>query len=135
MDVVITTKKESITPTELLNLYESVGWLNSNQHTISLSMILNCAGILAARDNNDKLIGFVKVLSDGEYYTQLAEIIVHPNYQRQGIGKQLMNEVQKIWGDTPIFIMTSAETITFFEKCGYIQQDSMSTMSKWFRKK
>ena len=40
--------------------------------------------------DGDKLVGCVRVLSDGYFFGTISEILVLPDYQRQGIGKRLM---------------------------------------------
>jgi ribosomal protein S18 acetylase RimI-like enzyme len=39
----------------------------------------------------DKLVGTVRVLSDGYFFGTIPEILVDPAYQRRGIGRRLMD--------------------------------------------
>jgi GNAT superfamily N-acetyltransferase len=41
--------------------------------------------------DNERLVGTVRVLTDGHFFATIPEILVLPEYQRQGIGRELMH--------------------------------------------
>src|SRR6185503_289948 len=41
--------------------------------------------------DGDRLVGVVRVLTDGYFFATVPEILVDPDYQRQGIGRELMS--------------------------------------------
>jgi len=41
--------------------------------------------------DNDRLVGAVRVLTDGYFVATVPEILVDPDYQRRGIGRELMS--------------------------------------------
>jgi len=43
--------------------------------------------------NGEKLVGFVRCVGDGEHILLVQDLIVHPEYQRQGIGTALFRTV------------------------------------------
>ena len=47
--------------------------------------------IIACRDNNH-IVGCARIFWDKGYIAYLADVMVIPEYQRQGIGKQLVSE-------------------------------------------
>lgn len=40
--------------------------------------------------DHEKIIAFGRVVGDGRYYAMLADIVVDPDYQKQGLGKYLV---------------------------------------------
>ena len=44
---------------------------------------------ITAYDNN-KLVGCLRILSDGYYFGTITELLVLPQYQKQGIGSKLL---------------------------------------------
>ena len=40
--------------------------------------------------DGDRLIGVARLLSDGEYYAAIYDVVILPDYQRRGIGTALM---------------------------------------------
>ena len=68
--------------------------------------------------DGDKLVGCVRILSDGYFFGTISEILVDPAYQRQGIGRRLMDLA---WEHSPTSLFLGAQPGNegFFEKMGY----------------
>lgn len=68
--------------------------------------------------DGDKLIGIARILTDGFLAASLAEIAVDPDYQRRGVGRELMN---RAFNATPRGTLTATAPIAlapFFERIG-----------------
>lgn len=72
---------------------------------------------LTARDAG-RLIGCVRILTDGYFFGTIPEILVDPVYQRRGIGRTLM---ERAWERSPTSLVFGAQpgNEPFFEKLGY----------------
>jgi ribosomal protein S18 acetylase RimI-like enzyme len=68
--------------------------------------------------DGDNLVGCVRILSDGYFFGTIPEILVDPEYQRKGIGRQLM---ELAWEHSPtsLFIGAQPGNEGFFEQLGY----------------
>ena len=86
-----TYQEESDIPrAELLSLYESVGWTVYTANPENLERaVQNSSFVLAARSNN-QLVGLARVLSDDVSIMYLQDILVSPMYQRNGVGRELL---------------------------------------------
>lgn len=67
--------------------------------------------------DNDKLVGCVRILTDGYYFGTITEILVLPDYQRKGIGKELMKRVKEI-SPSRLFFGAQKEAEEFYNKIG-----------------
>ena len=65
-----------------------------------------------------KLVGCVRVLSDGYFFGTITEILVLPDYQKRGIGKALM-ELAFETSPTSLFFGAQPEAVGFYERIGY----------------
>lgn len=77
---------------QLLALYESVGWnayTNEQRRSELQKAVLNSTYVVSAW-YGDTLIGLARGLSDDSSIFFLQDILVRPDFQRQGIGKQLL---------------------------------------------
>ena len=76
----------------------------------ALSKTLN----ITAYDNK-KLVGCLRILSDGYYFGTITELLVLPQYQKQGIGSKLL---QLAKDNTPTLLYFGAQpgVETFYEK-------------------
>ena len=57
-------------------------------------MIDNADVIITAWDD-DKLVGLARTLTDYSYVAYLADLAVHANYQKQGIGRNLIEKTKE----------------------------------------
>jgi len=82
---------------QVLQLYNSVGWTNYTSNPSLLeAAIRHSLKVLAAFDE-DKLIGLVRVVGDGYSIIYIQDIIVSPEYQRNGIGRLLVREIDNLY--------------------------------------
>jgi len=77
--------------------------------------------------DGDKLVGCVRVLSDGYFFGTVSEILVLPDYQRQGIGRQLMDLAFET-SPTSLFFGAQPNAAGFYERLGY--EKSIQSFSK-----
>src|SRR6266481_2818508 len=68
-------------------------------------MLRNADVIVAARENG-KLVGISRAITDFSYCCYLSDLAVDVAYQRQGVGKRLVDETHKAAGwDTSLFLV------------------------------
>lgn len=65
-----------------------------------------------------RLVGVVRVLSDGYTFSTVADILVDPEYQRLGIGRALMQRALAAAPNARLAIEAQPECIQFFESIG-----------------
>ena len=68
--------------------------------------------------HRQSLIGCVRILSDGYFFGTVPEVLVDPQFQRQGIGTRLM-EMALEASPTGLFFGAQPGNEPFFEKLGY----------------
>ena len=107
---------------EILNLYQSVGWLNYvNQPEMLKNAYANSLNIFGAYEN-EKLLGIIRVVGDGYSIVFIQDIIVLPEYQRQGIGTALLKRVldtyEHVYQKT-LLTDNTERTIRFYKSLGF----------------
>ena len=65
-----------------------------------------------------RLVGAVRVLSDGYTFSAIADILVDPEYQRLGIGRKLMQYALEAAPDARLLIDAPPQSVSFFEHVG-----------------
>jgi GNAT superfamily N-acetyltransferase len=65
-----------------------------------------------------RLVGVVRVLTDGYFFATVPEVLVDPEYQRQGIGRELMHRALAAAPRGTLFFGAQAQSVGFFEKLG-----------------
>ena len=108
---------------EIFPLYGAVGWTN---YTTNPTMLKNALEhslfLISARDEDGKLVGFLRAVGDGYSIVYIQDIIVLPEYQRQGIGTQLLRQTLEHFKEVYQIILTTdseLKTIAFYESNGF----------------
>jgi predicted N-acetyltransferase YhbS len=73
--------------------------------------------IVTARDN-EKLVGVSRSMTDFLYCTYLSDLAVHANYQKQGIGKELIKQTKLATPKAKLILVSAPKAIDFYPKIG-----------------
>ena len=116
-------KNDTISFEGILPLYEAVGWTN---YTTNPTMLKNALEhslfLISARNEDGKLIGFLRAVGDGYSIVYIQDIIVLPEYHRQGIGTQLLRQTMEHFKEVYQTILTTdseLKTVAFYESNGF----------------
>jgi len=82
---------EEINIEELKDLFRSNDWRIPKNEILENSFQFTWKWLSCYQE--DSLIGFVRILSDGFHHAYICSMIVHKNYHNQNIGKEMMNLV------------------------------------------
>ncbi|WP_345241939.1 GNAT family N-acetyltransferase [Pontibacillus salipaludis] len=72
--------------------------------------------------HNNQVIGSARAKKEGGT-CHIGKVMVHPDFQKQGIGRALMNEIERKFAGCTFELFTgskSRENIAFYEKLGYV---------------
>jgi GNAT superfamily N-acetyltransferase len=81
--------KNNITVKDYNSLRKSVEWTEIVEEQAQRG-INNSSFLTVAYDKN-KAVGMTRIVSDGGYIAIIVDVIVLPEYQNNGIGKQMLN--------------------------------------------
>lgn len=106
--------------TQLFNLFSSVNWDSANDTHRLQEAFLHSSHILTAWDGQ-KLIGIIRSMDDNVWSATIDCLVVHKDYQREGIGslllQKLLKELQHI---TYISVSPNdSKSNKFYEKFGF----------------
>jgi GNAT superfamily N-acetyltransferase len=87
-----------------------------------LERMLRGADIIVTARDGGRLIGVSRALTDFAYSCYLSDLAVDLDYQRQGIGKRLIDETRKTAGDCATLILLAAPAAqAYYAKIGMTQ--------------
>lgn len=69
--------------------------------------------------NEDKIIGVGRGISDGAYQAAIYDIAVHPEYQGNGLGKTIIDEIYKDLKEFNIILYSRPASENFYRKLGF----------------
>lgn len=119
----ITIKKQEIVKLEdVLNLYQAVGWTNYTHQPEMLEQALSHSLVIYLALDGNAVVGLIRLVGDGFSSVFVQDLIVLPNYQRQGIGSLLMKEALKDYKDAYQVQLVTEETeknVRFYRSMGF----------------
>ncbi|MBE5874024.1 MAG: GNAT family N-acetyltransferase [Lachnospiraceae bacterium] len=114
---------------EILPLYESVGWINYTKNPVMLREAYKHSLKIYAAYLNEQLVGLIRVVGDGFSVVFVQDILVYPEYQRQGIGTALLKKVlEEFSGVYQLHLLTdnTEKTVAFYKSFGFVMDTDMN---------
>jgi len=85
-----------------------------------LEDMLTHATVLVTAWSDDTLIGICRGMSDFSYVTYISDLAVAKDFQRKGIGKQLLKEAHKKTGiQTKMVLLSAPDAHTYYKHLGF----------------
>lgn len=114
------TDEKRFTQQAVQDLFLSVGWVSGNYPSRLYKALLGSSTVLTAWDC-DRLVGLVRLLDDSELVAYMHYVLVHPDYQGQGIAGTLVEMAKEKYKDyLYIEIMPEeSKNAAFYEKHGF----------------
>ncbi|MDY4201380.1 MAG: GNAT family N-acetyltransferase [Candidatus Fimadaptatus sp.] len=104
---------------ELKELFSTVEWQVS-RHIDRLSAAMYKYDNLITAWDGARLVGLVCSLDDGAVTAYINYLIVHPDYQRMGIGKELMRRILNEYRDfMRVELIADAGAAEFYDKLDF----------------
>ncbi|WP_147822479.1 GNAT family N-acetyltransferase [Salidesulfovibrio onnuriiensis] len=91
MDIKYSETKD-LTPAELESLFLSVDWESGRYPDLLCTAMRNSHRVCTAW-HEGRLVGLLNSLSDGVMNAYFQYMLVHPDYQQQGVGRGLMRRM------------------------------------------
>jgi ribosomal protein S18 acetylase RimI-like enzyme len=108
---------------EILNLYNAVGWCSYTNKSETLEHAFNNSLKILCAHDGEKLVGIIRAIGDGYSVLFIQDILVLPEYQRNGIGTKLLNSMLKLYPDiyqTQLVTDNTEKTVAFYKSCGFL---------------
>ncbi len=131
-EISIFSDKKLLQPEEAADLYIELGWGTQKEYSTARMKrsLENCDIVVFARNGAGKLIGISRTLTDHAIDTKILDMIIAPEYQKQGIGRLMMREIERLTKGTAVYCETERKNFGFIEKCGYKKRIGLTVFVK-----
>jgi GNAT superfamily N-acetyltransferase len=104
---------------EIIRLYRANGWSSAEKPTELRNALQNSHALVSAWAG-EELVGLGNAISDGYLVVYYPHLLVHPDYQGQGIGTELIRRLmEKYRGFHQHMLVADGRAIEFYRKCGF----------------
>ncbi len=114
MEVMI-SDHDSVNEFEVLQLYLVNQWSAAEKPQLLLKALQHSHSLVTARING-RLVGLGNAISDGYLVVYFPHLLVHPEVQRQGIGRLIMQEMLQRYSGFHQKILVADQHVTEFYK-------------------
>lgn len=132
----------TITTADYTNLRKSAGWSTFSEKQAQAG--INNSTYLVAAYDDVLTVGTARVIYDGGYIAFIADVIVLPEYQKQGIGKTMMDMIMSFLNNSLeagevcyVCLMAAHGKEGFYQRLGFEDRPNEhlgAGMTKWIKK-
>ncbi len=116
------TAVETVASAELADLYASVGWSVYAREPQALGTAVDNSSYVVTARVGGNLVGLARGLSDDISIFYLQDILVRPEYQRQGLGRAMLAKCLDHYGHVRQKVLLTDDDPAqhrFYESAGY----------------
>lgn len=113
---------------EVLEIYKANHWSSVEKPEILMAALRNSDTLVTARISGS-LVGIGNAISDGHLVVYYPHMLVHPEYQRKGIGRKMMETMQrKYLGFHQQMLTADSDAIVFYKTLGFVKAGKTESM-------
>ena len=117
---------------DITGLYEAVGWVNYTARAGLLKDAYEHSLCVLGAYCGDCLIGIIRAVGDGVSVILVQDLIVHPEYQRQGVGTRLLRSVMERYKTVyqmELLTDDTEKTAAFYRSAGFVPAGEIGCIS------
>ncbi|MBM7662995.1 N-acetylglutamate synthase-like GNAT family acetyltransferase [Bacillus mesophilus] len=114
-----------IKPEELADLFKMSEIRRPYEDLNRLNKMIHEADILITAWDQEKLVGVARAITDFSYCCYLSDLAVHKDYQKQGIGRRLIELTQKEIGEeVTLLLLASPIAMDYYPHIGFTKVEN-----------
>jgi N-acetylglutamate synthase-like GNAT family acetyltransferase len=109
-----------VEPHQLAQLFSASGIKRPSEDLSRIKKMIDHANLTITAWDGDRLVGVARALTDFSFCCYLSDLAVDKDYQKQGIGHELVSEIQKQIGEeSNLLLLAAPESIDYYPKIGF----------------
>ena len=109
-----------VDPKEVADVYQRSGIARPFDDLVRLTQMLQHANLMSSARDQGRLVGFARALTDFSYCCYVSDLAVDRDYQRKGIGKQLLaNMKEKLGEEVMLCLLSAPEAMSYYPHIGF----------------
>ena len=104
---------------DLASVFERSGIRRPTTDLPRLQRMIDSANLTITAWDGDKLVGIARALTDFVWCCYLSDLAVDREYQHQGIGRELIRQVQDALDGAMLLLLSAPEAMDYYPKIGF----------------
>jgi predicted N-acetyltransferase YhbS len=111
---------KSISAVELAEVFIQSGIRRPVEDLSRLQKMLDQADMIITAWDGGKLVGIARAITDFSYCCYLSDLAVNKEYQKKGIGRELVRRVHEMLGEEiSLILLASPVAMNYYPKIGF----------------
>jgi ribosomal protein S18 acetylase RimI-like enzyme len=103
---------------EMREIYQSVGWRKQTNEIIK--KVWEASTVTAFATIDGRIVGFGRALSDGVFNAAIYDVVIHCDFQKQGIAKKIVeNLLTQLKDVSCVHLISTTGNENFYNKIGF----------------
>ena len=121
----------SPTPDQVIELYDNAGLPRPTNDYERIKKMYENSNLIITAWHNDVLVGISRCITDWVWSCYMADLAVRSDYQKEGIGKKLIDLTKEKVGEQCMVLLLSVPTaMEYYPKVGFVKQESSFIMNR-----
>jgi ribosomal protein S18 acetylase RimI-like enzyme len=110
---------------KIIDLYSNSGINRPTADYDRTTQMYSNSNLVVTAWDEDKLVGIARSLTDFCYCCYLSDLAVLKDYQKHGIGKELVRLTREIIGDrTTLLLLSAPSAMDYYPKIGFLKVEN-----------
>ena len=120
MQTITYVQNRRITPEQLADVFTRSGISRPVEDLARLAKMLQHGNLLVTAWDGENLVGVARALTDFAFCCYLSDLAVDREYQHQGIGQTLIEQVRSAIGrDSMLLLLAAPDAMAYYPKVGF----------------
>lgn len=113
-------EEKNLNPNTLQSLFKHAPWAKDRAPE-EIAQMLQHTHLVFSVWTEETLVGFARVLTDFTFRAMIYDVVIHPDHQRAGLGRLLLEKIIHHPKLIPIQVLSlfTRDKIDFYEKLGF----------------
>ena len=114
---------------EVIELYDKSALPRPTTDKARIQKMFDGSNLIVTAWDNQVLVGIARSVTDWAWSCYLADLAIHPDYQKNGIGKELVRLTKEKLGDEVMLLLLSVpDAMQYYPKIGMLKEDRAFTI-------
>lgn len=116
---------EPVNTADVIDLYRAAGLPRPIDDADRIERMFEGSNLVVSAWDDGKLIGVSRTITDGAWSSYLADLAVHPDHQRDGVGRRLVEMTREAAGEESMVLLLSVpDAMEYYPKIGMEKLDN-----------
>lgn len=112
-------------PNDVVRVFDSSGITRPTQDLPRIARMFATSNLVISAWSGGVLVGVCRALTDYSYCCYLSDLAVDREFQKHGIGKQLIERVQATIGEeVSLVLLSNPSAVSYYPKVGFVKAET-----------